>query len=104
MNPVTGDVMSEPAVESVTDAATREHRHWARPEPRVLHEAAHLRLEKSAEVRLRLQQGAPANRRPHFPRGVVRFVVLGVAGTRRLGEMLAVVAAEREYACSGDGP
>jgi len=102
MNPVTGDVMSEPAVESVTDAATREHRHWARPEPRVLHEAAHLRLEKSAEVRLRLQRRAPGNLRHHFRRAVVRFVVLAVADLASFGVMREVLRAVRDFAVAGE--
>src|SRR2546426_5575068 len=101
MNPVTGDVLSEPAVESVTDAATREHRHWARPQPRV-QEPSHLHLERPSDARLQLQRRAPANLRHHFRRAVVRFVVLVVADLASFGVMRAVLRAVRDYAVVGD--
>jgi len=102
MDPVPGQVTHEPSGGIVAAMATRERRHWAR-EPRALHEMPHLRLEKPAEVRLRLQQRAPANLRHHFRRAVVRFVVLVVADLTSFGVMRALVRGVRDYALVGDG-
>jgi exopolysaccharide biosynthesis polyprenyl glycosylphosphotransferase len=103
MDPVPGQVMHESVSESDASTATLERRHWARPEPRVAHEAPHLRLEKPADVRLRLQQRAPANLRHHLRRALVRFVVLVVADLASFGLMREMVRAVRDYAVVGAG-
>src|SRR2546428_7340368 len=95
--------MREAAVDTAVSTSTHERRRWARPEPRVLHEASHLHLEKPADVRLRLQRRAPANLRHHFLRAVVRFVVLAVADLASFGGMRGVVRAVRGYAVGGEG-
>src|SRR3989441_4046383 len=100
MDPVTGDVMREPAVESVAAAATHERRHWARPQPRV-QEPSHLHLERPSDARLQLQRRAPANLRHHLRRAVVRLLVLVVADLASFGVMRAVVRAVRDYAVVG---
>src|SRR5438128_262699 len=100
MDPVTGDVMREPAVESVAGAATHERRHWARPQPRV-HEPSHLHLERPSDARLQLQRRAPANLRHHLRRAVVRLLVLVVADLASFGVMRAVVRAVRDYSVVG---
>src|SRR3989442_203035 len=100
MDPVPGDVMREPAVESVGGAATRERRHWARPQPRV-QEQSHLHLERPSDARLQLQLRAAANLRHHLRRAVVRLVVLVVAGLASFGVMRAVVRAVRDYSVVG---
>jgi len=102
MDPVPGDVMREPSGEIVPATGNHERRHWARPEPQVLHDAAHLRLEKPADVRFRLQQRAPANLRHHFRRELVRFTVLLVADLASFGIMRALVRAVRDYGVLGD--
>src|SRR6266513_497763 len=103
MDPVPGQITHELAGDVIAAIAMPERRHWARPEPRLLHEAAHLRLEKPAEVRLRLQQRAPANLRHHFRRAVVRFVVLAAADIASFGVMRELVRAVRDYAVVGEG-
>src|SRR5437879_969631 len=100
MDPVTGDGMREPAVESVAGAATHERRHWARPQPRV-QEPSHLHLERPSDARLQLQRRAPANLRHHLRRAVVRFLVLVVADLASFGVMRAVVRAVRDYSVVG---
>jgi len=100
MDPVTGDVMREPAVESVAGAATHERRPWARPQPRV-QEPSHLHLERPSDARLQLQRRAPANLRHHLRRAVVRLLVLVVADLASFGVMRAVVRAVRDYAVVG---
>src|SRR6266513_336015 len=102
MDPVPGQITHELAGDVIAAIAMPERRHWARPEPRLLHEAAHLRLEKPAEVRLRLQQRAPANLRHHFRRAVVRFVVLVVADLASFGVMRALLRAMRDFSWVGD--
>ena len=102
MDPVPGEVVREVAGESAAGTATREHRHWARPGPRVLHDASPLRLEKPAEVRLQLQRRAPVNLRHHFRRAVARLVVLVVADLASFGLMRELVRAVRESAALGD--
>src|SRR2546422_9968081 len=102
MDPVTGDVMRAPGVESVAGAAPRERRHWARPEPHVVQEGSRLRLEKPGEIRLRLQRRAPANLRHHVRRALVRFTVLLVADLASFAVMRALVRAVRDYAVVGD--
>ena len=102
MDPVPGEMTRELVEEGTVSTVSPERRHWTRPEPRVLHDAAHLRLEKPAEVRLRLQQRAPANLRHHFRRAVVRFLVLVVADLASFGVMRALVRAVRDYALVGD--
>src|SRR5438552_13848348 len=96
MDPVTGDVLREPAVESVAGAATHERRHWARPQPRV-QEPSHLHLERPSDARLQLQRRAPANLRHHLRRAVVRLLVLVVADLASFGMMRAVVRVVRDY-------
>jgi len=102
VDPVQGEVMREAAGAAAAGTTTRERRRWGRPEPRVLHESSHLHLEKPAEVRLRLQQRAPANLRHHFRRAVVRFVVLVVADLASFGVMRELMRSVRDYALVGD--
>lgn len=102
MDPIPGEVMHEATSDSSAGTGTREHRHWSRPEPRVLHDAFPLLLERRAELRLQLQRRAPANLRHHFRRGVVRFVVLVAADLASFGVMRALVRAVRGYAAVGD--
>src|SRR5256885_12554174 len=102
MDPVPSDVRREPVRESAAASATREHRHWARPEPHVVQEGSHLRLEKPGEIRLRLQRGAPANLRHHVRRALVRFTVLLVSDLASFAVMWALVRAVRDYAVVGD--
>src|SRR5438477_4170880 len=102
METVPGDVTREPLLEGPVMSGTRERRHWARPEPRVVPEGSHLRLEKSGEVRLRLQRRASANLRHHVRRALVRFIVLLVADLASFGVMRALVRAVRDYAVVGD--
>src|SRR5437016_390744 len=100
MDPVTGDVMRERAVEGVAGAATHERRHWARPQPRV-QEPSHLRLERPSDARLQLQRRGPANLGHPLRRAVVRFLVLVVADLASFGVMRAVVRAVRDYSVVG---
>ncbi len=100
MDPVTGDVMREPAVESVAGAATHERRHWARPQPRV-QEPSHLHLERPSDARLQLQRRAPGNLRHHLRRAVVRLLVLVVADLASFGVMRGMVRAVRDYSVVG---
>src|SRR5204862_8279904 len=100
MDPVTGDVMREPAVESVAGAATRERRHWARPQPRV-QEPSHLHLERPSDARLQLQRRAPANLRHHLRRAVVRLLVLVLADLASFGVMRGEVRAVRDDSVVG---
>jgi exopolysaccharide biosynthesis polyprenyl glycosylphosphotransferase len=102
MDPVQGEIVRAPVAESVAGSATRERRHWVKPEPRVVQQPSHLHLEKSAEVRLRLQRRAPVNLRHHFLRAAVRFSVLLVADLASFGLMREVVRAVRDYALVGD--
>ena len=102
METVPDDVRREPVVEGPVMSATRERRRWARPEPRVVPDGSHLRLEKSGEVRLRLQRRASANLRHHVRRALVRFTVLLVADLASFGVMRALVRAVRDYAVVGD--
>jgi exopolysaccharide biosynthesis polyprenyl glycosylphosphotransferase len=101
MDPVQGEIVRAPVRESVAGTATRERRHWARPEPRVVPEPSHLHLEKPAAVRLRLQRRAPANLRHHFVRAAVRFSVLLVADLASFGLMRELVRAVRGFAVVG---
>jgi exopolysaccharide biosynthesis polyprenyl glycosylphosphotransferase len=102
MDPIPGEVMSEPASETAAGTATRERRHWARPEPRVLPDASPLHLERRTDVRLQLQRRAPANLRHHFRRGVVRLAVLVVADVASFGVMRALMRAARDYGVAGN--
>ena len=102
METVPGDVTREPLLQGPAMSATREGRHWARPEPRVVPDGSHLRLEQSGEVRLRLQRRASANLRHHVRRALVRFSVLLVADLASFGVMRALVRAVRDYAVVGD--
>jgi len=101
MEPVQGEIVRAPLVESGVGTFTHERRHWVRPEPRVVQEPSHLHLEKSAEVRMRLQRRAPVNFRDHFVRAAVRFSVLLVADMASFGLMRELVRAVRDYALVG---
>jgi len=89
-------------MQGAAGTATREHRRWPRPEPRVLHDASDLHVEKPGEMRLRLQRRAPANLRHHFRLAVVRFAVLVVADLASFGVMRELVRVLRESAALGD--
>ena len=102
MDPVPGGMVREVAMQGAAGTATREHRRWPRPEPRVLHDASDLHVEKPGEMRLRLQRRAPANLRHHFRLAVVRFVVLVVADLASFGVMRELVRVLRESAALGD--
>src|SRR5207247_1945034 len=60
-----------------------------------------LRLERPAEVRLRLQRGAPANVRQHVRRAVVRLAVLVAVDMLSFGVMRELLRAVREHALLG---
>ena len=64
--------------------------------------ASHLRLEKPAEVRLRLQRRATANLRHHVQRAVTRFVVLVAGDLAAFGLMRAVIRGARADAVPGN--
>jgi exopolysaccharide biosynthesis polyprenyl glycosylphosphotransferase len=95
-------MVREVAMQSAAGATTREHRRWPRPEPRVLHDASDLHVEKPGEMRLRLQRRAPVNFRDHFLRAAVRFTVLLVADLASFGVMRGLVRVVRDYALVGD--
>jgi len=64
-------------------------------------EVSHLRLERPAEVRLRLQRRAPANLRQHVRRAVVRLAVLVAVDMLSFGVMRELLRAVREHALLG---
>ncbi|PYP21829.1 MAG: hypothetical protein DMD55_19895, partial [Gemmatimonadetes bacterium] len=64
-------------------------------------EVSHLRLERPADVRLRLQRRAPANVRQHVRRGVVRLAVLVAVDMLSFGVMRELLRAVREHALLG---
>src|SRR2546426_6889424 len=62
---------------------------------------AALKLEKLAEIRLRLQRQAPANLRHHVLRAVTRLAVLVVADLATFALMRALIRAARDGALFG---
>ena len=74
---------------------------WSGPRPGIRDrdiaaEASHLKADKRAEVRLRLQRRAPENLRHHGRRGAVRLAVLIAADVVAFGLMRGLVRAVRD--------
>jgi exopolysaccharide biosynthesis polyprenyl glycosylphosphotransferase len=67
----------------------------------IAEQASHLRLQKSAAVRLHLQRRAPANLRHHVRRAAVRLAVLITADLLTFGVIRELVRAVREGALLG---
>jgi len=81
---------------------------WSGPRPGIRDrdiaaEASHLKADKRAEVRLRLQRRAPENLRHHVRRGAVRLAVLIAADLLAFGVTRALVRAVRDYQLLGSG-
>src|SRR5207245_7913696 len=76
---------------------------WRVPpaEPLAPRGAPPLKLEKPAEIRLRLQRQATANLRHHVLRAVTRLAVLVVAGLATFALMRALIRAARDGAVFG---
>src|SRR5947199_264122 len=102
MDPGQGGIVRGPLGESAAGTARPGGGRRGRQERRVVREPPRLHLEKPAEVRLRLQQRAPANLRHHFQRALVRFTVLLVADLASFGLMRELVRAVRDYALVSD--
>ncbi len=80
---------------------------WFGPRPGIRErdiaaEAWHLKLDKPAEVRLRLQRRAPENLRHHAQRAVTRFIVLVAADMTAFAVLRAAIRSIREGGVPGN--
>src|SRR5439155_1296819 len=88
-----------------SNAAASPGLRWSGPQRAIRdipEEVSHLRLERPADVRLRLQRRAPANVRQHVRRGVVRLAVLVAVDMLSFGVMRELLRAVREHALLGE--
>src|SRR5438445_9217765 len=78
---------------------------WRVPpaEPLAPRDAPALKLEKPAEIRLRLQRQAPANLRHHVLRAVTRLAVLVAADLATFALLRGLIRAARDGAVFGEG-
>ena len=94
----------EPVQSPPSNAAASPGLRWSGPQRAIRdipEEVSHLRLERPADVRLRLQRRAPANVRQHVRRGVVRLAVLVAVDMLSFGVMRELLRAVREHALLG---
>ena len=80
---------------------------WFGPRPEIHErdiaaEAWHLKLDKPAEVRLRLQRRAPENLRHHAQRALSRFIVLVAADMTAFAVLRAAIRSIREGGVPGN--
>jgi len=101
VEPLPSDIRHE---SSATADPYRPAKPRARPTPseqRRIEDAAHLKLDAPAQVRLGLQRRAPANLRRHVKRAAVRFVALVTADMAAFGLMRELIRAVRDGALLG---
>ncbi len=94
----------EPVQSPPSNVAASPGLRWSGPQRAIRdipEEVSHLRLERPAEVRLRLQRRAPANLRQHVRRAVVRLAVLVAVDMLSFGVMRELLRAVREHALLG---
>jgi len=94
----------EPVQSPPSNAIASPGLRWSGPQRAIRdipEEVSHLRLERPAEVRLRLQRRAPANVRQHVRRAVVRLAVLVAVDMLSFGVMRELLRAVREHALLG---